>query len=372
MDRNFNLITRIFKSKLINTIGKPIPFKLTIAPTFLCNSRCKTCNIWKIYKEKPEKIYDELEFNSWKRLFDEIGNNLIWVEVTGGEPTLCSNIDRIMSYIYRKTGIVACGLTTNGIFPQKALKIIRNLLRTIPTHKTLVVGISLDGEPQLHDTIRGVKGSFEKALWLYKNLKMLKENHDNLVIHFSYTISRYNAGKFNSFYKFLRKSQNISITDITVTLEHYTHFYHKLQITQINPYNDFYKRIIDDISTYLRLFMRNEKRIDGVLNKARFNFYRFYIKKIPAFLNNPKKMIIPCTAGTSSAYIDPYGNVYPCTSWALVLGNLKKHSFREIWWSNLARKVRKKIINGECVNCWTPCEAQPSWTYNLGLLRGWK
>ncbi|HEC67280.1 MAG TPA: SPASM domain-containing protein [Candidatus Desulfofervidus auxilii] len=82
-------------------------------------------------------------------------------------------------------------------------------------------------------------------------------------------------------------------------------------------------------------------------------------------------MIIPCSAGTYSSYIDPYGNVYPCTQWNFKFGNLKENSFKEIWWSKKAEKVRELIKNGKCPNCWTPCEAQPSWVMNFGIIKGW-
>ena len=53
-------------------------------------------------------------------------------------------------------------------------------------------------------------------------------------------------------------------------------------------------------------------------------------------------MIIPCSAGTYSSYIDPYGNIYPCTQWNFKLGNLKESSFKKIWWSKKAEEVRIK------------------------------
>lgn len=38
-----------------------------------------------------------------------------------------------------------------------------------------------------------------------------------------------------------------------------------------------------------------------------------------------------CGAGSSTAAIDPYGNVYPCVAWRIPAGNLHESSIEEIW-----------------------------------------
>ena len=65
-----SLAFQILKSKINKTVGRPLPVKLTLALTSLCNSRCKICNVWKVYKEFPERPKEELTTKDWKKLFE--------------------------------------------------------------------------------------------------------------------------------------------------------------------------------------------------------------------------------------------------------------------------------------------------------------
>jgi len=365
-----SMLFNLLKAKVNNFVGRPLPVKLTLALTFMCNSRCKTCNIWQIYRKSPEKIKDELTAEDWKRLFNEIRDNLIWIEFTGGEPFLRKDIDEIVIYAYNNTSISAGGITTNGIISKGILPIIEKIIRDIPSSKILNIGISLDGVSEIHDEIRGVPGNFEKAVWLFSKLKELKHQYKNLFVHFAYTISQYNAGKFEEFYKFLKENYGVTISEITITFEHSTEYYGRKLDKKI--YENFKNNLIKDVEFYLNtLKIENKTSYLDIFHRIKLSFYSFYVKNIPKFVKEPEKMIIPCVAGKYSAYIDPYGNVYPCTQWLIKLGNIKEQSFKDIWLSSKAEEVRKLIKNNKCPNCWTPCEAQPSWVMNFGILRGW-
>ncbi|WP_287583769.1 radical SAM protein, partial [Candidatus Borrarchaeum sp.] len=319
---------QILKSKIRKTIGRPLPVKLAAALTFMCNSRCKTCHIWKIYKESPDRVKEELTTEDWKKIFDEIGTNLGWIDFTGGEPTLKKDVEDIITYAYNNTAISVASLTTNAILAKRSLHKIKKIVHEIPINKAFNIIVSLDGVSSTHDDIRGVKGNFENAIWLFNELKKLKKQYCNLTVSCGHTISEYNAGKFWAFYHFLKKN-HISIREIIPTLEHFTEYYGKN--FNENSYESFKKDLIDDFNYYLKMLI-NETRSKNIIHKVKSLFYRFYSKKIPAFLNDPQKMIVPCVAATYSAFIDPYGNVYPCTQWSIKLGNLKEKNFRDIWW----------------------------------------
>ena len=360
-----SLVFQILKSKINKAIGRPLPVKLAVALTFLCNSKCKTCNIWKVYNESPGRIKEELTTEDWKELFDEIGTNLGWIDFTGGEPTLKKDVEDIVTYAYNNTAISIGSLTTNAILAKRSLQKIEKIVHKIPRNKAFNIIVSLDGVSSTHDEIRGVKGNFEKVIWLFNELKTLKKQYSNLNVSFGYTISEYNAGKFREFYHFLKKN-HVSLRDIIPTLEHFTEYYGKN--FNENSYESFKKDLLDDVNYYLKI-LNNETRSENIIHKIKSSFYRFYSKNIVTFLNDPQKMIIPCIAATFSALIDPYGNVYPCTQWNIRLGNLKEKNFREIWWGASATNVRNLMERQECPNCWTLCEAQPNWILGSGPMR---
>jgi len=362
-----NLVTQILKSKINGFREKPMPVKLTLALTYSCNSRCKTCHIWKIYRRNPGKCADELPGEGWKRLINEIGKNIGWIEFTGGEPALRKDAVEVISYSFNNTPMFAGGLTTNAVSPERTLDVVEEVLEKIPKSKLFNVGISLDGIPEIHDEIRGVAGNFDKAMWLFKKLEML-EKHGNLTVHFAHTLSKYNARRFKTFYRFLNESYNVPIEKITLTLEHNTQIYGAT--FKKTTYGKF-ENDVSETTKYLIKIFNQRKTYDNLFDRVKFAFYCFYLKKISDFVGNPCKQIIPCVAGKYSAYIDPYGDVYPCTQWNFKLGNVQNNSFREIWWSEKAKEARRHTSEGKCPNCWTPCESQPSWFLDLGFLRGW-
>jgi MoaA/NifB/PqqE/SkfB family radical SAM enzyme len=360
-----NIGRRVLQARINKAItGKMTPFKLTIALTFLCNSRCKICNIWKIELGDPAKITSELELKDYVRLFNELRDGLAWIEFTGGEPFLKKDIIEIVSYAQNNTSASAVGITTNSLLPELSYSAIQKMLRGGHKNKNLVAALSLDGEPGINDAIRGVAGHFDKTVWLLGRLKDLRHQHPNLEVHLAYTISKFNAGNFLNFYKYMRENYGINLDEISITFEHFSDFYRN-EVSGC-PYGDSFKRgLIEDARAYLSLLKSNAPS-----KKLKSHFYRFYVEEIINFITNTDKMVMPCSAGTYSAYIDPYGDVYPCTMWNRKIGNIKERSFSEIWGSKAASEARSLIKRGACQKCWTPCEAQPSWAMSFGPLRG--
>jgi len=60
------------------------PYKLNFCLTYKCNSKCLSCDIWKI-KSTNELNSDEL------KSFFERSNKFSWIDVTGGEQPLASS-----------------------------------------------------------------------------------------------------------------------------------------------------------------------------------------------------------------------------------------------------------------------------------------
>jgi AdoMet-dependent heme synthase len=84
---------------------------------------------------------------------------------------------------------------------------------------------------------------------------------------------------------------------------------------------------------------------------------------------------LPCSAGHTSCYISPYGDVYPCVQFPLTCGNVRRQKFLEIWRDspqlNEVRSIRLKHLTtcsgcshaGSCTRC-------PGLAYMEGNMRG--
>ena len=175
-----------------------LPYKINFSVTYWCQSRCLTCNIWQI-KPKGELSLDEIKEFARKNSYFR------WVELTGGEPFLRGDIVEIARAFKESCrDLYILTFPTNSLCDPKMLrkKISEILALGIPR---VAVTISLDGNKELHDKIRGVPGNYEKAIANYKMLQELSKTHKNLYFVFGYTMSKFNAGQFQKVFEDVRR-----------------------------------------------------------------------------------------------------------------------------------------------------------------------
>ena len=83
----------------------------------------------------------------------------------------------------------------------------------------------------------------------------------------------------------------------------------------------------------------------------------------------------PCSAGHSSCYVSPYGDVYPCVQFPLPSGNIRKQRFDDIWKHSPqlleVRSIRERDLPvcSTCSNI-TGCSRCPGLAYMEGNMRG--
>ena len=79
------------------------------------------------------------------------------------------------------------------------------------------------------------------------------------------------------------------------------------------------------------------------------------------------KSPLPCTALSSSCFIDAYWNLFACSIWDEKVGNLRENGFdlRAMWDSQRRSELRDDVVGERCSHCWTPCEAYPTILGNL-------
>jgi radical SAM protein with 4Fe4S-binding SPASM domain len=83
----------------------------------------------------------------------------------------------------------------------------------------------------------------------------------------------------------------------------------------------------------------------------------------------------PCSAGHTSCYISPYGDVFPCVQFPLPSGNLRREKFVEIWQHSSALKEVRSIRARDLTTCSTcshvgSCSRCPGLAYMEGNMRG--
>ena len=139
---------------------------MTFSVTNKCQSRCKTCNIWKIYHENLYDPKDELSIEEIDRIFRSIGH-IYFFNLSGGEPFLRNDLSKIVESAleYLKPAIIHS--PTNAIASNRVIeqtKTILDLIKSKGLETIVTIKPSLDGIGKLHDEIRGVPGNWEKLM----------------------------------------------------------------------------------------------------------------------------------------------------------------------------------------------------------------
>ncbi|KCZ70789.1 putative Fe-S oxidoreductase [Candidatus Methanoperedens nitroreducens] len=331
MKKTYEVISKIPQYKLFREYNYPriLPLNLTVSITYHCNSRCKTCNVWK-------KRTDEFTTDEFDKTFKSIGRSPYWLTISGGEPFLRDDIVEIChsAYNHFKPGII--NIPTNGILyntiPGKVEEIIKSCTGT-----KIIINLSIDGIGERHDYIRNVKNNFKKALRTYEALRALDYPDFSLGIHT--VISNYNVSDISQIYNyFIDKSPDSYITEIAeerVELDTVG--------TGITPSVEDYTKSIDFLINQVEQGMYSG--IPKVMQAFRLEYYNH----VKATLRK-KQQILPCYAGFASAHIAPDGDVWTCCIKADPIGNVREvdYDFKKVWFNSNAYKQRKSIKNKEC------------------------
>ncbi|MEM4143460.1 MAG: radical SAM protein [Candidatus Bathyarchaeia archaeon] len=327
-------------------------FRLNLAVTYICNSRCRICDIWKIYLKEPMKVKEELQLAQFELLFKGLPQ-LTWLHITGGEPFLRHDLVDIINLAVQNSKIMLLDTSTNGLDMHRVLSTVEELLCTVKI-PYFSIGVSFDGPQKLHDYVRGIPGSWEKTLKTLVALKELEKSYANFEVHINYTISTYNAGNLAKMYQELIRYVDISRDNISLSLEHKGIQFQNFEGT--STIAQFKNNALKDIQYILNTSI-NYAKCTKILQYIRTKFKREFVKLMLRYLDNPKEIIVPCEACRLSVYVNPYGDFFPCTIWGIKLGNIKETEIKKILYSKLTKQVRNSIMSGKCPNCWSGCES---------------
>ncbi len=138
----------------------PKPKVINFQVNDVCNAKCVFCNIW---TQKGELEITSERFT--KLLRDPFFSEVEHVGITGGEPTIKSNLpDYYEAVIAALPKLTGSSFITNGLLPDKAIPIYSEINRQYQTRGLYFGGmVSIDGIGQVHDRVRGTPGAFAKA-----------------------------------------------------------------------------------------------------------------------------------------------------------------------------------------------------------------
>jgi len=305
-----------------------LPLYLTYFVTHKCNLKCRHCFFWKeINKNTKELSLDEIN------KFSETMNNIVHLNLTGGEPFLRNDLSEIVNIFYKNNSLQNIAIPTNGFLTKQILKIVKQILENCP-NLAVMISLSLDGLKEQHDKIRGVKGSFNNAMKTYKELSKLRNKYEHL---------------------------NLEIIDVA--------------FIRGNPRDKKAKSI--NINNYIKICNQIEKDLSS---KELIGYTNFSLSSLSSAVKTLKRKIIAktykenkfqtrCFAGNLSAVIYSNGDVFPCELLNKKIGNIRDYNydFKALWLSKNAKSIREYIKKTRCF-CTHECNLTTNILFNLRYL----
>ncbi|MEW6104331.1 MAG: radical SAM protein [bacterium] len=281
------------------TERKMLPSKYFSAPlgvqlelTNACNLKCIQC-----YNNSAKKLPDELTISEWVDIIKKLGKMRIFeCVISGGEPLLLGEgLFTIMEALSEYDILIL--FITNGWL------LDRDIFKRLKNYSYQQIQISIDGStPEIHDEIRGIKGSWERAVYA---AKMVADSGIPLVI--AHTLMNKNFYELPQMIDLAAEIGAIEfITEEAVFTGRAALIYKDLKLKE-EQRKEFYEIIESKSREYINC-MAVRLSIDPALSLR--------IMRL-----EPNKGYI----------IRPSGNVrLDCTA-PFKLGNIRKNSLEEIW-----------------------------------------
>lgn len=293
----------------------------TVIVTYRCNARCTMCSRYKA----PSREEEEISIETIKKL-----PPMYFTNITGGEPFIRKDLKEIVRELYKISDRIV--ISTNGFFTDRIL----DLCREFPQ---IGIRISIEGLEETNNQIRGLPDGFQRGVTTLRKLREMGMKD----VGFGMTVQDCNAKDLVPLYEL---SNEIGMEFATASLHNSFYFVESHNIIHDRP---MVAQNFEDLIN--RLLESNEPK----------KWFRAYFNHGLINYIYGQKRLLPCDMSFDTFFIDPYGDVMPCngTKEKEVMGNLNEQSWDELWNSEKAEEVRKKVRSCDR-QCWMIGSVSPA------------
>jgi len=314
-------------------LARNIPLSAQLDLTYRCNERCVHC-----YLDHDD--HGEMTTAEIKHLLDEMADAGVFIlTLSGGEIFLRKDFFEILEYA-RRTLMFCVKLKTNAIMIREpeAARIrdlgVESIQISIYSHR-----------PEVHDAITLVPGSLKRSLDAVRFLKS-----QGLRVILANVLMAQNMADYPGV-RALAADLGVECTlDPTIT-------------PMMDGDRSTLNLGVDQEA--LRQVFRDTSLVGDV-----DEFCAIPTDPDAGALEN-----LPCSAGHTSCYVSPYGDVFPCVQFPLPTGNVRQQRFIDIWRHsdamNDVRSIRVKDLT-TCTSCShvSNCSRCPGLAFMEGNMRG--
>ena len=325
-----------------------------------CNLRCEMCSQYgENYKEFA---CPDLPFSEWKKFFASISDVVPKPKIVlmGGEPLLYKNVDDVIEYLNE------CGfyiqIVTNGT-------LVGNHLSAISKCKNITVTFSIDGLEKTHDRIRGVEGTFQKAIENIRKLNELKKKNPNIFIYVNSVLLPDNIDDSDKFIQVIQK-ENVDqvvfqhLQFATKEIDEISKAEWKNRLQQ--QYGECFttKKQYNIDKTYTDKLKNLFNKLAPVCGVETFIFPYLHEDEIEKYYFekdlNTIRPYMRCTTPWLTAFVGANGDVSNCIE--NTIGNITKENFWTLWNNEKADKMRQSLCEhgnftlcAKCCNFYKSC-----------------
>ena len=333
------------------------PVSLVHFLTNRCNARCSFCFI---DFDDPKTFENELTISEIEKLTKNLGNSLLNVNFTGGEPFARKEINQIANLYIKNTTIQSIYITTNASLPDRIISFANEIISKNKDIE-LTIQISIDSYPERHNEIRKIKDLFNSCYETFHALTKI-DNRVSPVV--AITVTNENCEDIKEIYKlFIEKYKFNSIKCIAVRDEGI----YKIPLEKKQKIFDAYTWLSKQIEKDSKSKILENYNYDSLQGRLHAQKDIIANKMVKEMYMTPK-YISPCHAGSLFGVISASGSVFPCEILEdKKIGELRDFdmNFMKMWKNETTKQVKKFILKSKC-----HCTYECALSYNI--LSNWR
>ncbi len=333
---------------------KKKPIQLTLFLTRKCNARCNFC--FYLSENSIDHDHRELSLSEIQKISSSTGK-LLWLAFSGGEIFLRDDIVDITKTFYDNNHPAIILFPTNGLLTDVIKERTESILEYC-SNSTIVTKLSLEGTENVHDTIRG-KGSFKKTMETYTALGELLDKYPNFDLGINTVFSAATQESIDDLIHFVNGLDRVKTHTISLIRG-------DVQDKALKDVDiEKYRKTINRLDKNLKLNIASQYRFRGAKLKAAQDILQRRII-YETFAN--KKQLLPCYAGKLNLVITETGDIYPCESFSMLMGNVRDigYDINGMLKTPEARNILRSIKDRKCF-CTHECYVMTNILFNPAM-----
>ncbi len=333
----------------------PERYAIGYESTIRCNLKCKMCYQGQTRAERQS----ELDTNQVLAAFEKLEGKSKEIKLVGGEPFVRQDIFQMIDF-WQKAGKRVILQTNCTLLDEKAIEKLKKFscVSDILT--------SLDGPQAVHDSIRGVPGTFSR---LKKAIELLRQQMPQVNISAFATLLI--SDNLDKFFELIDTTKALGLDTINILFEQV------YQSKDVQQAREILKTVFGWQETDYRLNTQTREELFpagltlkslkkklsairryGLRKKCFVNFVPYnYYKHLDRYINGGKERPFCLKLLSSELRVNQRGEVIWCDIIEKSFGSLLEKSPDEIWLSKDYQKFREYLFKKSLPICQRCCKA---------------